>query len=220
MEIIYLGHAAFKIRGKQASVVMDPYDAKVSKFPKDVEADIVTVSHQHPDHNAVDQVMGPSAGSGPFVINGPGEYEVGGVSVIGVATYHDNQEGKERGANTVYVVEMDGLRLAHLGDLGHKLTEKQLEEMGAIDIVFVPVGGFYTIDAKTAAEVVKQVEAQIAIPMHYAQLSTDPGIASKLAGVEGFLKEMGKTEVAAQPKLVVTADKLPTEPEVVVLERK
>lgn len=215
MEVTFLGHAAFKIKGKNSTVVTDPYDAKVSKFPKDVDANIVTVSHQHLDHNAVSQVVGK-----PFVVEGPGEYEVGGVSIIGVATWHDDQAGKERGANTAYVIEMDGLRLLHLGDLGHKLSEEQLEEMGAIDVVFVPVGGFYTIDAKTASEVVKQLDPWVVVPMHYSHLSTDPGISAKLAGVEIFLKEMGKLDVVPQPKLVISEDKLPTEMQVVVLERK
>lgn len=216
MEVTYLGHSAFKIKGKNSAVVTDPYDAKVSKFPRDVEADIVTVSHQHGDHNAVAQVSGK-----PFVIDGPGEYEVGGVSVIGIQTWHDDKLGQERGSNTMFVIEIDGLRLAHLGDLGHKLTEIQLEEMGgAIDVVFVPVGGFYTIDAKTAAEVVKQLDPWVVVPMHYASLTIDPSLSGKLTGVEVFLKEMGKTEVVAIPKLVISADRLPTEMQVVVLERK
>jgi L-ascorbate metabolism protein UlaG (beta-lactamase superfamily) len=215
MEVTYLGHSAFKIKGKTSAVVTDPYDVKVSKFPKDVDASIVTVSHQHFDHNAVSQIQGK-----PFIIDGPGEYEVGGVSIIGVATWHDEKSGSERGNNTVYVIEMEDFRLVHLGDLGHKLTQEQLDEIGSVDVAFVPVGGFYTIDAKTAAEVVKQLDPWIVVPMHYASLTLAPDLNAKLAPVEDFLKEMGKTDVVAIPKLVVSADRMPTEMQVVVLERK
>jgi len=210
-----LGHASFRIKGKTASVVTDPYDEKAGKFPKDVQSELVTVSHDHPDHNQAGKV-----GGSPFVISGPGEYEVKGVSVIGVPTWHDDQGGAARGRNTVYVVEVDGLRLAHLGDLGHKLTESDLGLMGPIDIVFVPVGGEYTIDAKVAAEVVKQVDPWVVVPMHYQQPGLDPAVFGKLAGVEDFLKEMAKEGSVPQPKLTMSADKLPTEMQVVVLERK
>lgn len=215
MEVSYLGHSAFRIKGKSSTVVIDPYDAKVSKFPKDVDANIVLVSHQHPDHNSLVQVGGK-----PFVVDGPGEYEVGGVSVIGVSSWHDDKSGAERGSNTIYVVEMEELRMAHLGDLGHKLSQEQLDEIGSIDIAFVPVGGFYTIDAKVAAEVVKQLDPWIVVPMHYSSLTLDPSLNEKLAPVEDFLKEMGKPDVAAVPKLLITADRMPTEMQVVVLERK
>lgn len=208
MEITYLGHSSFRLKGKAATVVMDPYDEKLAKFPRDVSADIVTVSHDHFDHNATKLV------SSSFIVHGPGEYEVKGVSIVGVHTWHDEKNGVERGPNTVYVVEIDGLRIAHLGDLGHKLTQGQLDEMGPIDVVLVPAGGVYTINAKTAAEVVRQADPWVAIPMHYKQLM------DKLAPVEDFLKEMGKPDVVAVPKYVITADRLPTELQVVVLERK
>lgn len=211
MEIYYLGHSCFKIKGKQAVVVTDPYEEKVAKLPKDLEADVVTVSHDHGDHNAVDKLKRKG-----FVVDGPGEYEVSGVSVIGVAGWHDDKRGEERGNNTMYVIEMDGLRLLHLGDVGHKLSESQLEEIGAIDVVFVPVGGVYTIDAKTAVEVTRQVDPWIIVPMHYALGNNE----LKLGGVETFLKEMGKSEVLAIPKLVISADKLPTELQVIVLESR
>ncbi|MBI2587637.1 MBL fold metallo-hydrolase [Candidatus Amesbacteria bacterium] len=209
MEITYLGHASFRLKGKTATVVTDPYDEKLAKFPRDVAADIVTVSHDHFDHNAVKSVQGLA-----FSVQGPGEYEVKGVSIIGVHTWHDDKNGAERGENTVYIMEMDGLRLAHLGDLGHKLSQEQLDEMGPIDVVLVPVGGVYTIDAKMAAEVVKQVDPGVAIPMHYKQLNPE------LGGVEDFLKEMGKPGVQPVPKYVISADRLPTELQVVVLEWK
>lgn len=208
MEISYLGHASFRLKGKNVTVVTDPYGEKLGKFPDEARADIVTVSHDHFDHNNTRLL------SSAFIVNGPGEYEIKGVAITGVATWHDDKSGAERGPNTVYVMDIDGVKLAHLGDLGHKLTEKQLEEMGSIDVVLVPVGGVYTIDAATAGEVVKQVDPWVVIPMHYKQL------LAELAGVEEFLQEMGKPGAVPAPKYVISADRLPTELQVVVLERK
>ncbi len=212
MEITYLGHASFKIKGKQKTVVTDPYGEQVGKYPKDVEADIVTVSHGHFDHNAVDRVKGT-----PFVINGSGEYEVGGISVIGMPTYHDDQQGAQRGQNTVFIIEIDGLRVAHLGDLGHKFSDAQLEDMGPIDVLMLPVGGFYTIDAKTAKEVTGQVDPWVVIPMHYVMAGMG---VDKIAPLDQFLSEMGKTGIVPVPKYSVSVDKLPEELQVVVLEKK
>jgi L-ascorbate metabolism protein UlaG (beta-lactamase superfamily) len=212
MEITYLGHASFRIKGKQKTVVTDPYGDRVGKFPKDIEADIVTVSHAHFDHNAAEKIK-----ANPFIISGPGEYEVGGISVIGVPTFHDDQQGKARGLNTVFVIEIDGLRIAHLGDLGHKFSDDQLEDMGPIDILLIPVGGFYTIDAKTAKEVIGQVDPWVVIPMHYSQ----PGLTvDNITGVDAFLQEMGKTGILPIPKYAVSVDKLPEDLQVIVLEKK
>lgn len=203
MDIVYLGHSSFKIKGKGVTVVTDPYLGKS-------EADIVTVSHDHFDHNKTELV------SSRFVVNGPGEYEIGGVSIVGVGSFHDDKKGIERGKNTIYVIEMDGMRVCHLGDLGHKLEEGQLEEVGNVDIVMVPVGGVFTIDAKTAVEVVKQLEASIVIPMHYD--------LPELTGAEVFLKEMGLpagrqgAEGPVAKLMTMTRDKLPSEMQVVWLK--
>lgn len=214
MEITYFGHSSFRLRGKTATVVTDPYGEAAGKFPKEVEADIATVSHGHDDHNATKLL------SSSFIVDGAGEYEVKGVSVIGVHTWHDDKNGIERGANTIYVIEMDGLRIAHLGDLGHKLNEDQLEEMGPIDVAMVPVGGVYTIDPKRAVEVVRQVDPWVVVPMHYQQAGLDPQTFGKLVGVEEFLKEMGKSGIEPTAKLVISTDRLPSELQVVVLERR
>ncbi len=215
MEASYLGHSSFKFKTKLGVVVTDPYDEKCGKFPKDTEADIVTLSHQHPDHNQQQLVKGT-----PFVVDGPGEYEIKGISIIGVPTWHDDKQGAERGANTVFVFEIEGMRVAHLGDLGHKLSQDQLSEMGSIDIVLVPVGGLYTIDAKQAAEVVRQIDPWIVIPMHYQQPGLDEKVFSGLTDVKTFLKEMGKDDIDPVAKLNISADKLPTELQIVVMERK
>lgn len=213
MDITYLGHSSFRLKGKQKTVVTDPFDARLGKFPKNIEADIVTISHNHNDHNQVDLVKGDK-----FVIDNPGEYEVGGVSVIGVPTWHDQNGGADRGRNTVYVIELDNLRIAHMGDLGHKLTQETVQEVGAIDILMIPIGGTYTIDPKTAAEVMRQVDPWIVIPMHYQTPETR--LTEKLAEVGEFLKELGKAELQPIPKFSVTADRLPAELQVVVLDRK
>ena len=163
MDITYLGHSSFKIKGKQASIVTDPYDSEMvgMKFPK-VDADIVTISHHHADHDRGDGVSQVKK-----IIDGPGEYEISGVSIIGLTSFHDNKKGADRGKNTIYVIEMDNLRLLHLGDLGHVLSENQIKEIGDVDILFVPVGGFYTLDPQVAVEVLKQIGPSIVIPMHY-----------------------------------------------------
>ena len=209
MEILPLGHSSFKIRGKQAIVVTDPYDGKDMKvkFPKHVEANIVTVSHRHYDHNAIDLV-----GGSPFVVTGPGEYEIKGVSIIGVDSFHDTENGKDRGHNTMYRIEMDGVKIIHLGDLGHMLTSAQIDALDGVDILCIPVGGVYTIDATVASQLVSDLEPRIVIPMH------DNRSNDELAPLDAFLKVMNKGEVIPVPKLVVSRDKLPAEMQVVVLE--
>ncbi len=219
MEIRSLGHASFRIKGKRAIVVTDPYNHPDMgfKMPR-VSADMVTVSHGHRDHNYVEGVTKTSRRE-PFVISGPGEYEIMGAAVFGIPSYHDSSQGEERGKNTIYVINMDGIRLAHLGDLGHLLSEKQLEKINGVDILFVPVGGIVTIGPKEAAELVSQIEPGIVIPMHYQTPDLKLKIAPSLAPVEDFLKEMG-VEGKPVDKLVVSRDKLPEERTVVVLKRK
>jgi L-ascorbate metabolism protein UlaG (beta-lactamase superfamily) len=214
MEITHIGHSAFKIRGKSATLVTDPFNAEKLglKFPE-IEADIITVSHQHSDHNDVTRITG-----NPIVISGPGEYERKGVKIIGLASFHDVVKGAERGKNTIFYIEMDGISIVHLGDLGHKLSDKEREVLNGADILMIPVGGFYTISADIAREVVVQLEPSIIIPMHYQTAKLIPSIAEKLAPVTAFLKEMGKEGVVSVPKLNISKDKIPTEQTVVVLE--
>lgn len=215
MEISWLGHSSFKIKGKQAVVITDPFfDAHLGiKFPK-IEADIVTVSHSHSDHNAANLVKGS-----PFVISGPGEYEVKGVSFFGIHSFHDAKQGSQRGENTIYLIEMDSLRICHLGDLGEALNDQILEEINGVDILMVPVGGFYTIDSKQAAELVNQIEPSVVIPMHFKipQMGSE---FAQMVGVENFLKEMEAENIQPLPKLVISKDELPQERQTVLLERK
>ncbi len=215
MDITSLGHASFKIRAKLVTIITDPYlsDMVGLKFPKNVEADIVTISHQHQDHNAVQNVSGS-----PFIVSGPGEYEIKGVHIVGTSSFHDEEKGAKRGSNTMYHMEIDGVRLAHLGDLGHTLSSHDIEQLGEVDILFIPVGGIFTIDAKQAAEIITEIEPSIVIPMHYGKPELNQKTFGELASLAHFLKEMGKVGVVPQPKLSVTKDKLPEELQVIVLE--
>lgn len=209
MEITHLGHACFKLRGKNVTLLIDPFSEDIGlKMPK-VTADAVLTTHRHPDHHDLSRVSDYRV-----LIEGPGEYEVGGAQIVGISAFHDTAKGQERGKVTLYHIKMDGLSLAHLGDLGDKLNETQIEKLSGVDILMVPVGGTFTISPGVAAEVVAQIEPKVVIPMHYFV----PGLKFNLASVDSFLKEMGKEEVKPQPKLVVTKDKLPQEVEVVVLE--
>lgn len=214
MDITYLGHSSFKIRGKHVTLITDPYteESVGIKFPKNLTADIVTISHDHDDHNASSIIGGP-----PYVIKGPGEYEVKGIPVFGISTYHDGQKGANRGLNTMYRIEVDSLTILHAGDLGHTLTDATLEEIGSVDILLIPVGGHYTIDAKTAAAVVHEVEPSIVVPMHFGRPDLNQKVFSKLTSLETFLNEMGKADVVPQSKITMTKDKLPSEMQVIVL---
>lgn len=216
MDIYYLGHSAFRLKGKKVTVVTDPFDPKMVglAFPK-VDADVVTISHAHADHNYLEAVKNYKK-----VLQGPGEYEIAGVSFFGIPTYHDSENGKHRGNNTIFVIEMDGVRIAHLGDLGHKLSEKVSEEMGEIDVLLVPVGGTYTLDAKTAAEVTTMLEPKVVIPMHFKAPNMPEETFGNLETVDAFVSHMGSSPKTL-PKLSVTAGSLSSEEiQVVILETK
>lgn len=184
MEITYIGHSCFKIKGKDLSLVIDPYDPKIGyKLPK-LEADVVISSHNHFDHANTSAVSGTR-----LLINSPGEYEVSGVFIEGLATFHDTKSGEERGENIIYSITIDGFTLLHLGDLGHVLSESTLERIGEVDVLMIPVGGEYTINAETASKVISSIEPRVVIPMHY---KTDDGTGvSGLADLKDFLDEMG-----------------------------
>jgi len=211
MDIYYLGHASFHLKGKDSSVVTDPFDPKAVgiRFPR-VSATVVTVSHEHSDHNSSKLVGGVKK-----VISGPGEYEIEGVSIIGLPSFHDEKKGVERGKNTIYVYEIDKLRLCHLGDLGHKLDEATVTAIGEIDVLMIPVGGFYTIDGKLASEVTASIEPKIVIPMHYDLSGRGK---NPLADEKAFIKELGIPE-KREKKLSLKAGSLADEGlEVVVLD--
>ena len=183
MRITWFGHACFGLVSDSGiTIITDPFDETVGYKLPDVQADIVTVSHQHFDHNYVKGVSG-----NPEVVSEAGDYRIKGIPIKGVKSYHDDQGGSKRGINIVYVFEIDGVRVCHLGDLGHVLAREQVEQIGAVDVLLVPVGGTYTIDASAATSVVSSLKPSIAIPMHY---KTDR-INFPIEGVDEFLEAMG-----------------------------
>lgn len=198
MDIFYLGHSSFKLVGKTASVITDPYNPTMLglKFPN-VSAEIVTVSHDHEDHSQHSLVNDVYK-----VIDSPGEYEVKGISFLGFNSYHDNKKGEIRGKNIIFVIEIDGIRVAHLGDLGHTLTESEINNLGDIDILMIPVGGTYTIGPKEAVEITRALDPNIVIPMHYQVAGISEKISENLLPVSDFLSEMGATG-EEMPKLAV-----------------
>lgn len=218
MDITYLGHSAFKIRGKNASLVTDPYSSKIGFSLPRISADIVTVSHDHYDHNNHSAVSGTTRRKEPFVIKHPGEYEIAGISVCGIPSFHDAKDGSERGENNIYVIHVDQISIAHLGDLGEVLSDKQAEEIGEIDVLLTPVGGVYTIGIKEAIEVISQLQPAIVVPMHYKTKKHDEKSFKDLASLPDFLEEVGFEEVKPIEKLTLTRTQLPEEMEVVVLK--
>jgi len=209
MDITWLGHSCFRIKGKQAAVITDPFSPNLGYTLIKTTADILTVSHQHPGHSYTQGIGGT-----PKIICGPGEYEVSGVLIIGLDTYHDNEKGKKSGKNTTYIIEVDEISICHLGDLGHTLSADLLEEVGKIDVLLIPVGGLSTINAAAAAEVVRQIEPRIVLPMHYKT----PQVAWELEPVDKFLQEMAVTQITPLPKLTVSRANLPETTKVLLLE--
>ncbi len=184
MTITWFGQACFRLEAKEGSVLIDPFSKEIGLKPPRIKDDVVLVTHQHMDHNNIEDAN-PEA----FIIQNPGEYENHGIAIRGIQSFHDNKEGTERGLNTMYVIKAEELTICHLGDVGHVLTDKQVEDIGDVDILMIPVGGTYTIDAKTAVEVINQVEPKIVIPMHYKV----PGLVVDLDAPEKFVKELGLT---------------------------
>jgi L-ascorbate metabolism protein UlaG (beta-lactamase superfamily) len=214
MVITWYGYNCFRIQQEQGrdlevSLITDPFTPeKGERLPRNFTSDIVTVSHDHSRHNNLAAVEGS-----PFVIDGPGEYEVKELFVTGVATYHDMVEGKEKGQNTMFYITGGDMHLVHLGDLKHPLEEKHLEEFHHIDVLFVPVGGGTVLDAKQAAAVVDQLDPRVVVPMHYR--AGNVGAASDT--VDAFLKAIGAPKSELLPKLKLAKKDLPQEERIVAL---
>ena len=209
VDINWLGHSCFRLRGSRAVIITDPYPPTLGYSLGKPTARIVTVSHQHPSHSYVQGIGGESR-----LVTGPGEYEISSVLIIGIATFHDAEGGRKRGKNTTYLVEVDGVTVCHLGDLGHVLTAEQVEEIDDVDVLLLPVGGVSTINATMAAEVVRQLEPKVVVPMHYKT----PALSRELAPVEEFLKEMGIEQINPQPKLSFTPSSLPAGTQMFLLD--
>ncbi len=209
MDISWLGHSCFRIKGRQATVITDPYPPDLGYSLGKPTAHIVTVSHRHPGHSYVQGIGGE-----PRLVTGPGEYEISGVLITGITTFHDRERGQKRGKNTVYLMEVDEVSVCHLGDLGHVLTAEQVEEIDDVDVLLLPVGGVSTINAPMAAEVVRQIEPKAVVPMHYKT----EALSWELEPVDRFLKEIGVKEINSQPKLSFTRSSLPASTQVFLLD--
>jgi L-ascorbate metabolism protein UlaG (beta-lactamase superfamily) len=208
MEISWAGHSCFKIKGKQTTVITDPYSPDLGYSLGNPTAHIVTVSHQHPGHSYTQGIGGE-----PRIVAGPGEYEIDDILIAGIATFHDRERGQSRGKNTVYLMEIDEVSVCHLGDLGHVLTAEQIEEIDDVDVLLLPVGGVSTISASIAAEIVRQVEPKAVIPMHYKT----EAISRELEPVDKFLKEIGVKPTDPQQKVSFTKSTLPISTQVFLL---
>ena len=221
MNIIWHGQSCFQISTSQGknnhvNIVTDPFSENIGlRLPK-LEADILLVSHQHHDHNNIKAVSAPASGATPFLISGPGEYEIKNIFIQGIYSWHDDKEGEERGENTIYTIEAEDLKLCHLGDFGQKeLTEEQLEKIGEIDILMIPIGGVYTISARETLKIMSQLEPKIIIPMHY-QI---PKLNIKLDGLDKFLKTVGIKSITPENKLTIKKkDISPEEVKIIALK--
>ena len=211
MVITWYGQSCFRIQSGSAVLVFDPFQKTIGLTPPMGEAQIILVSHEHNDHNNTKSLKGE-----PFIIDSPGEYEYQGVRVRGIRSFHDTEKGKKEGLNTIYSVVLEGINVAHLGDFGQKrLTDRQVDALGEVDILLVPVGGKTTLGAKEATAVINQIEPKIVIPMHYSV----KGLKAKIDKVEPFLKEIGQKEAEPKDKLVIKQKDLPQERiEVVILK--
>jgi len=205
MIITWQGHSCFKIQDKigpeGVTVVTDPFNKETGLKVPNFEADIVTVSHDHKDHNNIDALRGK-----PFAISCAGEYDFKGVLIEGIDSYHDDKKGEERGSNIMYRIEIDDISVAHLGDLGDVLDNAQLEKLVGTDVLLIPVGGKYTLDAKKAVEVISQIEPRIIIPMHYKTKD----VKYDLDPIDKFIKEIGLTPTYEE-KLKISKKDLPQE---------
>jgi len=174
-----------------------------------LEADIVSVSHDHYDHNYVEGVQGD-----PQIIRSAGEYTIGNVKIKGVPAYHDEVKGAKRGTNIIFNFDIDGIKVCHVGDLGHLLSKSQLEEVGHVDVLLIPVGGIFTLDAEGAAAAVEQFSPKIIIPMHFRT----PAVSMPIDPVDVFLEKMGYGEQLDSDTIEITAEDIGNERRIIVLD--
>ena len=215
MKIKWCGHATFLITSASGTkIVTDPYEPggyngalAYGSIPDEIN--IAVVSHDHPDHNYVKALKGK-----PQVVKGTGTKAVSGIEFKGISTYHDTTKGKERGQSTIFCFTIDGVRLCHLGDLGHTLSDKEVTEVGQVDVLMIPVGGFFTIDAKAATEVMHSLKPRLVIPMHVKTAKCSFPITT----VEEFIAGKSNVKKLATSEIEVTKDTLPASTEIHVLK--
>jgi L-ascorbate metabolism protein UlaG (beta-lactamase superfamily) len=209
MELTWLGHSCFRLRGRDLTILTDPFDSGLGLTLGKVSADVVTVSHDEPNHNAVGAVDGA-----PRVVAGPGEYELAGVMITGVAPPRPEGQSRDVPRNTAYLFELDDVTICHLGDLAAPLGSDQVSVVKDADVLLVPVGGHCTIDGARAAEIVAQVEPKLVVPMHYLI----PGVRLELDPVDRFCREIGAAELTPQARLTITRSSLPDQLTVALLD--
>jgi L-ascorbate metabolism protein UlaG (beta-lactamase superfamily) len=219
MEITYLGHSCFKLKNKEGmTIILDPFKSESigQPFAKEV-ADIVTVSHNHDDHNGLESITGPVTRTSTFVIDKEGEYEIGGVEITATRMYHDKVEGAERGKNIIVNIRIDGMNVLHLGDLGHKLTEVQIEKIGDVDVLMAGVGGKTALEIDEVIDLVKEVQPSYVIPMHF-KVPGMPAAWSDKHSLEDFL-DKNKFLVAGEPvhKMKIDEGSLPDDTQVLIM---
>lgn len=179
MQITWYGHSCFLLAAENGyAILTDPCGRETGYDLHDIACDAVTISHEHGDHNCLEIVAGK-----PEVIRAPGEHMAGTIPVLGIPSYHDDRKGAHRGKNTVFLYEIDGLRILHLGDLGHMLPDETIEKIGDVDILFAPIGGVFTINAETATQLADRLRAKVLIPMHYKT----PALHFNIEGLEPLL---------------------------------
>lgn len=211
MDMTWLGHACFRMRGREGIVLTDPPDPKSGHAIPRTEAGLVTMSHEHAGHASLRSVAGE-----PVVLRGPGEYEVHDMLVTGIGSFHDDEKGNARGRNTVFAIRLDDLVICHLGDLGHALPAADLEKLGDIDIALVPISGpDVNLSAARAAEIVHQLEPKVVVPMSF-----DPDDKKKDTPYARLLHELGVKELEFVSKLSVTRSTLPENVQVVALDSR
>lgn len=216
-EIYYLGHAAFKIKTNEATVIIDPFDPRFVGLPWNKQiADLVLITHSHEDHDYSAGIEGS-----PYIVKNPGEYEVKGIQVFGLPAYHDKKKGEDRGNMILYLIEVEGIVIAHLGDLGHSLDQEQLKQLENVDILMIPVGNPNALSVKEAVETVKELEPSIVVPMHYlVEGMTDTWKKWGHLPLKTFLSEYGAEEGEAVEKIKIKSrDDLGEETKVVVMKR-
>lgn len=212
MKITWCGQSYFKIKCQNIELIIDPYNSSIGIIPPKIKSDVVLITHNHSDHNNKDFLS-----NNTIVIDGPGEYEINGTFIYGKEAYHDNEDGAQRGIITMYKIEDEKLKLAHLSDIGQKiLSQDQLEFLNDVDILLIPIGGKYTINSKEAIKLINDIEPRVIIPMHYKI----PGLKIDIETADDFIKEIGlNPEITDEYK--ISKNDLPAdEIKLVILKRQ
>ncbi len=216
MRVKWLGHSCFLFTSdKGTKVIADPYKPQGGlKYGEiDESADIVLISHEHADHNNPSSVKGR-----PQILKGPGVKEAKGVKFTGVAAHHDEAGGSKRGNDTIFAFELDGIRICHLGDLGHELDDAQVKQIGTVDVLFVPVGGFYTFEPDVATKVVNRLAPKVVVPMHFKTAKVDTSTFGAIVGPDDFLKGKSGVDRRNSSEAEFQAATLPASVQIVVLK--